>query len=292
MLSKWKWLVTILITIGLSITPSIVLGDAIITVTNTTWFSSGITSFTVTYVSDTEIDLSWTTDRTIANVMVRAKYGTPPANPPDANTAPSDGYLVYYGSGTSAVDTSMDMNQNMGTLYYSIWGQNADGTWNLIHYSGSAESREMLLLAFLGTFIGLIFVNAMVRRASFLPLRIILALTFVIPLIWVTQSPPVPFAVGSSLTTAVVVLIIGALLIFLFSSFRRQTDVTRDMAGNFTASGEGNGRWFWQNQSEVDEEREKRREQREEDYKVSRYRARVHRALNQDDYDSSGKRIR
>lgn len=287
-----RLVIVVSIVLGITLFPITVLADAIITVTNQPSFTAGITSFTVTYVSDTEMDLSWTVNATVANVMVRAKYGQYPADIPDEYTAPSDGYLVYYGSDLSAVDTSMDFNENAGSLYYKAWAQRADGTWYVTTSTGSKESREMLLLAFLGTFLGLIFANAMVRRASFLPLRLILAMTFVIPLVWLNAYPPSPFVAGSALMSATNVLIIGAFLIFLFSSFRKQTEVTRDMAGNFTATGEGKGRWFWQNQNEVDEERERRREQRDEDYKVARYRARVHRALNQDDYDQNGRRIR
>jgi hypothetical protein len=186
----------------------------------------------------------------------------------------------------------MDMNQNGGILYYSAWSQNIDGTWNLVPSQSSKESKELILIAFLGTFIGLIAVNAMVRRSSFLPLRLILAFTFVIPLIWLTSSPPSPFVAGSSLMTAMVILIIGALLIFLFASFRRQTEVTRDMAGNFTAGGERSGGWFWQNQNEVEEERDRVRAERSQTYKTQMYRNRMHRALNPEEYDSNGRRIR
>ena len=74
--------------------PIAVLAGNTATMVNAPAYSVGITSFTVTYVSDTEMDLNWTYDATVANVMVRAKYGQYPANPPNSATAPSDGYLV------------------------------------------------------------------------------------------------------------------------------------------------------------------------------------------------------
>jgi len=131
--------------------PVAVLAGNTATMVNAPAYSVGITSFTVTYVSDTEVDLNWTYDAIVSNVMVRAKWGSYPANPPNSATAPSDGYLVYYGSGLSAVDTSMNFNNNPDTLYYSIWGQKGDGSWYLIPSQGSEESREMigLLLGFL-----------------------------------------------------------------------------------------------------------------------------------------------
>ena len=148
---KRKLLLAIIVVLAISLSPIAVLAGNTVTVNDQPYFSAGITSFTVTYVSDTEMDLAWTVDATVANVMVRAKYGQYPANIPNPNTQPSDGYLVYYGSGLSAVDTSMDMNQNAGTLYYEAWAQKGDGSWYLIPSQGSEESREMigLLLGFL-----------------------------------------------------------------------------------------------------------------------------------------------
>ena len=147
----FKFLLVISAVIMVVMMPVAVLAGNTATMVNAPAYSVGITSFTVTYVSDTEMDLNWTYDATVSNVMVRAKYGSYPANPPNSSTAPSDGYLVYYGSGLSAVDTSMNLNNNPDTLYYSIWGQKADGSWNLIPSTGSEESREMigLLLGFL-----------------------------------------------------------------------------------------------------------------------------------------------
>ena len=133
----------------LNVTPVLASNTAVVTILGIPIYSGGILTFNVIYVSDTEMDLNWTVGAGVENVMVRAKYGTPPANPLDINTAPSDGYLVYYGSNLSAVDTSMDMNQNGGTLYYTAWAQKLDGTWNLISSSKSEESKEMILI-FLG----------------------------------------------------------------------------------------------------------------------------------------------
>jgi hypothetical protein len=146
-----KIVLAVVAAIMLATIPIAVLAGNTATMVNAPAYSVGITSFTVTYVSDTEMDLNWTYDATVANVMVRAKYGSYPTNPPNSATAPSDGYLVYYGSGLSAVDTSMNLNNNPDTLYYSIWGQKGDGSWNLIPSKGSEESREMigLLLGFL-----------------------------------------------------------------------------------------------------------------------------------------------
>lgn len=121
-----------------------------VTVTATPIFGYGIIDFTITYVNHSRIDLSWAFVGGAVNIMIRGKYGSYPADIPDEDTAPSDGYLVYYGNATSCSDTSMDFDQNPGILYYKAWGQKADGKWYLITTTGSVESKVVTLLAFMG----------------------------------------------------------------------------------------------------------------------------------------------
>jgi hypothetical protein len=158
-MKKIMWLI-ILITIAVSLVPIVVLADttAVVTVYNTPPNSSqGITSFTVAYINDNQMDLNWTVDTTVQNVMVRAKYGSYPNNIPDENTQPTDGRLVYYGINLSAVDTVVDMNFNNTadisdtsdtpfTVYYTAWAQRFDGTWYIKMNSSSKESREVVLI--------------------------------------------------------------------------------------------------------------------------------------------------
>ena len=179
----------------LNVAPVLASNTAVVTILGIPIYSGGIITFNVIYVSDTEMDLNWTVGAGVENVMVRAKYGTPPANPINDITAPSDGYLVYYGSGLSAIDTSMDMNQNGGTLYYEAWAQKLDGTWNLVSSSKSEESREVVLifLGMLGT-IGSIF--AIYKRNILFAIGASVVWFF---LIAYTRSNPLPnIATGSS----------------------------------------------------------------------------------------------
>ena len=139
--------IVLITTVGLlNAVPVLAATTAIVSILGIPAYSGGILSFNVIYTSDTQMNLNWTVGGGVANVMVRAKYGSYPANPPDSSTAPSDGYLVYYGSDLSAVDTSMDMNQNAGTLYYSAWAQHADGSWYVVASTKSEESREVVLI--------------------------------------------------------------------------------------------------------------------------------------------------
>ena len=180
-----KWLVTILMTLAVSMTPVVVYAatTAVVNVTNSPLFSQGILSFTVTYVSDTEMDLNWTVDATVANVMVRAKYGSYPTDIPNENTAPSGGYLVYYGTDLSVADTSMNFNENAGSIYYKAWAQKADGTWYVTTSTGSKESRVVL-------FIGMIFLVFGLTIASF-TLKGIIApiLRLASAILWIIMIP-------------------------------------------------------------------------------------------------------
>lgn len=143
-----KWLVLIYLIVVALMPISVFAVNPVVTITisaNTV----GIADFTITYVSNTQQDLSWTFVGDAANVMIRAKYGDYPADIPDEDTAPTDGYLVYYGSGVTASDTTMDFDENAGPLYYVAWAQKADGTWYMITSRGLKESAVMTLIAFL-----------------------------------------------------------------------------------------------------------------------------------------------
>ena len=201
-----KIVLAVVTAIMLATIPIAVLAGNTATMVNAPAYSVGITSFTVTYVSDTEMDLNWTYDATVANVMVRAKYGQYPANPPNSATAPSDGYLVYNGSGLSAVDTSMDMNQNAGTLYYSIWGQKGDGSWYLIPSQSSKESKEVILIALLGLAIGL---SYFAIKGKNILLAVLASASYLILWFYNQSTPIAGFVAGSGGDRVVEVVLLG-----------------------------------------------------------------------------------
>ena len=129
----------------------------IITIIGNPLTTGGILNFTVVYVTDYQMDMTWGFGAGTDNIMIRGKYGSYPADIPNINTAPSDGYLVYYGNATSTSDTVVDMSFNQVddisdnsntpfTIYYKAWGRNADGTWQMMPGTGSKESRELILL--------------------------------------------------------------------------------------------------------------------------------------------------
>ena len=159
--------IILIATVGLlNAVPVLAATTAIVSILGIPAYSGGILSFNVIYTSDTEMDLNWTLNPSTAqNIMIRAKYGQYPADIPDENTMPSDGYLVYYGDGlttTSAVDTSMDFSENAGSLYYKAWAQKVDGTWYVTTGTGNEESRDVIL----ATLFGVLALGAIVFTAS------------------------------------------------------------------------------------------------------------------------------
>jgi len=148
-------LASVVVTVLLIATPAIAASSVDISITAAPISSAGILTFTVTYVSDTRIDLEWTVDPTVDKVMVRGKYGEYPHDIPNEDVAPTDGYEVYYGFELSTVDTSMNFDTNPGPLYYKAWAQKPDGHWYVTPATGFKESTGMILLALCGLALGL-----------------------------------------------------------------------------------------------------------------------------------------
>ena len=202
---------------------------ASVTVTMQFAVTNGITNFKIIYISDTQMDLSWTLT-SASNIMIRAKYGDYPSDIPNDTTTPSDGYLVYYGSGSSVSDTSMNFDQNPGLLYYKAWGQKADGTWYVQTSTGSKESKELILLSFIAIIIGLLVVNIMAKN-SFIPIKLVAAMAWAIPLVWAIEYPPSFIVAGSNIQTIIVIILIGMLLICGFQAFRSPLQMGRTRIG-------------------------------------------------------------
>jgi hypothetical protein len=165
-----------------------------VTITATPMTTIGILNFTITYVSDTNLQFDWGFAPGTTKIMIRAKYGEYPADIPNINTAPTDGYLVYYGAGITANDTSMDLDENPGFIFYKAWGQNADGTWQVATSTGSKESRGLQLIAII---ILAALVSYFSLRSSNILLGLAAALPWLILLVYTRANPIAGLATGS-----------------------------------------------------------------------------------------------
>jgi hypothetical protein len=151
-LKKLYWIARIIIIgliIGFNISPALASDTAVINIIATPSVTVGISGFTLTYISDTNIEINWGYTPDFDHIMIRAKYGEYPAGITDNTTTPSDGYLVYYGTGTSTNDTSMDFDENAGTLYYSAWAWSPTLGWSIFPLTGNKESEVVRFIAFL-----------------------------------------------------------------------------------------------------------------------------------------------
>lgn len=111
-----------------------------ITIEVTGWVADTPGLFTITYISDTELELSWIKGNGAVNTMVRAAFGRLPSSR-------TDGYLVYYGNSTVASDTALDLDEIALPVYYRAWSENALGVWEEVGTSGFMEGPGMKLIA-------------------------------------------------------------------------------------------------------------------------------------------------
>ena len=228
--NKFQIVWRLLVVVFLALLPmSPVLASDTAGVTINMRFSGGILSFVVTYVSNTEADFTWQLDpsTTATNIMIRGEYNRYPSDIPNDTTAPSDGYLVYYGDGigvTTAIDNSLNQSDNLATLYYKAWAQKADGTWFTITTTSSRESVIMLFIAFVVIALGLTIAAFMAKTTASGMLRIasVVAWLIMIPLAfgqnWPSSNTYLPAA--SALFCAAMMLIMVVATVTYYIDWR------------------------------------------------------------------------
>lgn len=203
---------TTIICLILLLSSSVALAAGFVDIIVTATPEYGLATFTATYITETRVDLSWTADVSVVNVMVRVKDGNDLAEIPDEDTTPNDGLLVYYGSGTSISDTSMDFDQSPAPRYYKAWGQKADGKWYTGSKSDWEESRIMTLLAFI-LFAGVM--SFLGIRSTYWILKILAGFSWFAVMVYWLNSPPSSVTKGSSIDTVVIGLLVVIGVAFL-----------------------------------------------------------------------------
>ena len=181
--------------------------------------SVGVSNFTVTYVSDTDMYLTWGYSADVVKVMVRAKYGSYPNEIPNDTTAPSDGYLVYYGSDNSTEDTSMDFNENPGPLYYSAWGQKADGTW---YTTTQQANKEAMILNYIAFFLLALALTVISLKWYNILLSLLAAISWLCLWRYNLTNPPSNVAIGSTTQEWLTYLFIGMAIVTMLIYFGRR----------------------------------------------------------------------
>lgn len=141
--------------------PSVVLADtsADVVVTAVGFIVEAPGGFTVYYISDYEVGLSWTKPEGADNTMIRAAYGRMPEDR-------EDGYLVYYGDLEYTSDTAVALDDIAVPVYYRAWSQNEGGVWENEGSTGFIEGWGMLMIAFVLLCLGLTIGGYTLHRGS------------------------------------------------------------------------------------------------------------------------------
>lgn len=240
MLKRCLWIIgTVLCLAVITATPIYAATTSIITITATPGL--GVLTFTATYISDTQVQLDWTVSPEVDKVMIRASYGSEPDDIPDEDTAPSDGYLVYYDAGLSANDTSMDFDQNPGPLYYKAWAQKVDGKWYTTSLTDWKESKTLALIA-------IVLLCALVSYLSIRSSNILLALgasiTWIFLLVYTRDNPITGVTTGTFADELIIYLCWIFVIVLPLTAFVRGRREKRYF-------GEGGGSVEWGESREV-----------------------------------------
>lgn len=138
---RWLSVLLLMIIWVLLPTPALAQTSDSVTVTVSGYVVEAPGDFTLTYISDYEVGITWTKPASSNNTMVRASYNGYPATR-------AEGYLVYYGTGTSASDNTVSLDETASPVYYRAWSENTTGEWSPEYAEGEIEGIGMKLIAF------------------------------------------------------------------------------------------------------------------------------------------------
>lgn len=105
-------------------------------------------NLTLTRISGHEVGITWEMPDTANKTMVRACYSRYPATR-------EDGYLVYYGEGTSASDNTVNFEALLTSIHYRAWSANATGDWLPLYLEGEIGGISVTFIAFIVLAVGL-----------------------------------------------------------------------------------------------------------------------------------------
>jgi len=164
---KWFWRLTLacgLVVAMVAFMPMpMVLASttATVTVTATPNYAGGDlgapTDFALTYVTDTQVDITWVKDGGATNTLVRAKVGEYPISV-------TDGYEVYFGAGTSTSDTGLNLDETAAPVYYRAWSEDGGGGYSSNYAEDLIEGAGMRLIALIALPIGLMIMGYVFKR--------------------------------------------------------------------------------------------------------------------------------
>jgi len=127
-----------MVVVCLGLVPSIAsAANPVVTITVSKWVVGLPSGFTLTYISEYEVQVDWVKGLGAENTMVRAAIGRPP-------TDIADGMEIYYGDGTTATSW-INMETLSEPVYYRAWSETALGVWSPLYAEDQIEGVSMLL---------------------------------------------------------------------------------------------------------------------------------------------------
>lgn len=219
MLKLGKLLVIFVLVISLLLFTSILVkadtsADVTISATGILVGSPG--AFTVYYISDFEVGMSWIKPVGGNNTMIRVKYGSTPV---DRN----DGYLVYYGNLEVANDPNIDLTSGQLPTYRA-WSQRVDGVWENMGATGEANFMSQSFM-FIGLIIMAGFLTFLARYTGQLLMRIAAALIWLVLGIWLLVGNITNLGIASPWTQVLAFVFIIMVLVPLTWQMGTETRV-------------------------------------------------------------------
>lgn len=270
---KWFLLLVVLVALAVGVPTLTANADTsagvVITVSGNVSGVLGLPSgFTITYIDDCSMQVTWTKGIGSTNTMIRAAVGVLPA---DRN----DGRLVYYGNGTQAVDVWCSTTAQK-PVYFRAWSESSTGNWT----SGSTDSNQIggRTMTLLGLFAFCGILSWMSIRSNFFLLKLLAGMSWIALFLYVKQYPPGAIPEGSPVHIAILMILIGlGLAIPLYGLGR---EISRQQSygegGSETSGGFHLPRPEWTKSSTA--KFQKRKQKRMSD--LEEYRERFHKALN------------
>jgi len=228
-LKLWSLVVVCLLPILLSTAPALADTSLGVTISAVGYVCGVPGDFTLTYVNDYEVGISWVKGTDAENTMIRAAFGHVPENV-------SDGYQVYYGSGTSTSDTAISLAAP-DVIYYRAWSQNTEGVWNPLFASGDTGGFMSASFLFVGLLIIAIFLTWMSSKRPEILVRLAAGLTWMATGFWLVLGDVTNLPLTAGWTQILVwVFFMMAAVPFLF---QMNTEITTERKGQkWTAWGD------------------------------------------------------
>jgi len=270
---RWFLLLVVLVALAVGVPTLTARADTsagvVITVSGNVSGVLGLPSgFTITYIDDCSMQMTWTKGIGSTNTMIRAAVGVLPA---DRN----DGRLVYYGNGTQAVDVWCSTTAQK-PVYFRAWSESSTGNWT----SGSTDSNQIggRTMTLLGLFAFCGILSWLSIRSNFFLLKLLAGMSWVAMFLYVKGYPPGAIPEGSPVHIAILMILIGlGLAIPLYGLGR---EISRQQSygegGSETSGGFRFSRPEWTQSSTA--KFQKRKQRRMSD--LEEYRERFHKALN------------